>query len=75
MDRMVDGFGCKLLVEQDEPEGSADFLVEGSGSGEMPDTDESMIHKRMPANETDETVSKLTSSREHDNISAANRRN
>ncbi|CAI2354780.1 unnamed protein product [Caenorhabditis sp. 36 PRJEB53466] len=37
MDRMTNGFGCRMLIEQEEPEAesSGDFL-EGSGSGEIP---------------------------------------
>ncbi|KAF1752054.1 hypothetical protein GCK72_018608 [Caenorhabditis remanei] len=60
MDKMENGFGCKLLLEQDVQEdvdGSGEN-VEGSGSGDIPllESEDEKVQKRAPGNLTDEKL-------------------
>ncbi|CAZ39163.2 DUF19 domain-containing protein [Caenorhabditis elegans] len=59
MDRLENGFGCKLLVEQEIDEGSdgSGESLEGSGSGDVPEgSRDKKKWENTPGNLTDETL-------------------
>lgn len=62
MDRLENGFGCKLLVEQEIDEGSdgSGESLEGSGSGDVPEgSRDKKKWENTPGNLTDETVREI----------------